>query len=40
VIVIAASWSIRTHEFLTEKADYARQKFRVVVEIEANDAKK
>jgi formylglycine-generating enzyme required for sulfatase activity len=28
-------WSIATHEFITEKADYAGQKFRVVVEIEA-----
>jgi formylglycine-generating enzyme required for sulfatase activity len=33
-------WSMATHEFITEKADYAGQKFRVVVEIEAKDAKK
>jgi hypothetical protein len=37
---VSARWSIGTHEFITEKADYAGQKFRVLVEIEAKDAKK
>jgi formylglycine-generating enzyme required for sulfatase activity len=31
--VVTDRWSIGTHEFITEKADYAGQKFRVVVEI-------
>jgi formylglycine-generating enzyme required for sulfatase activity len=30
--IIKDSWSIGTHEFITEKADYAGQKFRVLVE--------
>ena len=30
--IIKDSWSISTHEFITEKADYAGQKFRVIVE--------
>ncbi|HEX5271741.1 MAG TPA: SUMF1/EgtB/PvdO family nonheme iron enzyme [Gemmataceae bacterium] len=30
--IIKDNWSIGTHEFITEKADYAGQKFRVVVE--------
>jgi formylglycine-generating enzyme required for sulfatase activity len=30
--LITDNWSIGTHEFITEKADYAGQKFRVVVE--------
>jgi len=30
--IIQDVWSISTHEFITEKADYAGQKFRVVVE--------
>jgi hypothetical protein len=30
--LIKEGWSIGTHEFITEKADYAGQKFRVVVE--------
>jgi hypothetical protein len=33
--IIKDNWSIGTHEFITEKADYAGQKFRVVVEAEA-----
>jgi formylglycine-generating enzyme required for sulfatase activity len=36
--IVSDRWSIGTHEFITEKADYAGQKFRVVVEIEAKDA--
>jgi formylglycine-generating enzyme required for sulfatase activity len=38
--IVSDRWSICTHEFITEKADYAGQKFRVVVEIDAKDAKK
>src|SRR6516165_3336363 len=38
--IVSDRWSIGTHEFITEKADYAGQKFRVVVEIEATDPKK
>jgi hypothetical protein len=38
--IVSDRWSIGTHEFITEKADYAGQKFRVLVEIEAKDAKK
>ena len=38
--IVSDRWSITTHEFITEKADYAGQKFRVVVEIEAKGAKK
>jgi formylglycine-generating enzyme required for sulfatase activity len=38
--IVNDRWSICTHEFITEKADYAGQKFRIVVEIEADDAKK
>ena len=30
--IIKNEWSIGTHEFITEKADYAGQKFRVIVE--------
>jgi formylglycine-generating enzyme required for sulfatase activity len=30
--LITDRWSIGTHEFITEKADYAGQKFRVIVE--------
>jgi hypothetical protein len=37
---VSDRWSIGTFEFITEKAQYAGQKFRVVVEIEAKDAKK
>ena len=33
--IIQAAWSIGTHEFITEKADYAGQKFRVIVEVDA-----
>jgi formylglycine-generating enzyme required for sulfatase activity len=33
--IIQPNWSIGTHEFITEKADYAGQKFRVIVEVEA-----
>jgi formylglycine-generating enzyme required for sulfatase activity len=36
---LAGAWSIATHEFITEKGGYAGQKFRLLVEIEANDAK-
>jgi hypothetical protein len=32
--IIQEVWSIGTHEFITEKADYAGQKFRVIVEID------
>jgi formylglycine-generating enzyme required for sulfatase activity len=32
--IIQETWSIGTHEFITEKADYAGQKFRVIVEAE------
>jgi hypothetical protein len=37
--VVSDRWSIGTHEFITEKAGYAGQKFRVVVEAEARGAK-
>jgi hypothetical protein len=30
--LVKEGWSIGTHEFITEKADYAGQKFRVIVE--------
>jgi hypothetical protein len=33
--IIKDGWSIGTHEFITEKADYAGQKFRVLVEVKA-----
>jgi hypothetical protein len=33
--IVKDNWSLGTHEFITEKADYAGQKFRVVVEAEA-----
>jgi formylglycine-generating enzyme required for sulfatase activity len=33
--IVKEGWSISTHEFITEKADYAGQKFRVVVEADA-----
>jgi formylglycine-generating enzyme required for sulfatase activity len=33
--IVKDGWSIGTHEFISEKADYAGQKFRVVVEGEA-----
>jgi formylglycine-generating enzyme required for sulfatase activity len=32
--ILQDHWSIGTHEFITEKADYAGQKFRVIVEAE------
>jgi formylglycine-generating enzyme required for sulfatase activity len=32
--ILKDNWSIATHEFITEKADYAGQKFRVLVEEE------
>jgi formylglycine-generating enzyme required for sulfatase activity len=38
--IVSDVWSIETHEFISEKPDYAGHKFRVVVEIEAKDAKK
>ncbi len=38
--LIKKEWSIGTHEFITEKADYAGQKFRVMVEAEAPAPKK
>jgi formylglycine-generating enzyme required for sulfatase activity len=37
--IVSDRWSIGTHEFITEKADYAGQKFRVLVEIEPEGAK-
>jgi len=33
--IIKDGWSMGTHEFIMEKADYAGQKFRVIVEAEA-----
>jgi hypothetical protein len=30
--ILKLEWSMGTHEFITEKADYAGQKFRVLVE--------
>jgi formylglycine-generating enzyme required for sulfatase activity len=33
--IIQEVWSIGTHEFITEKADYAGQKFRVIVEVDS-----
>jgi formylglycine-generating enzyme required for sulfatase activity len=33
--IIKDNWSIGTHEFISEKADYAGQKFRVIVEVAA-----
>jgi formylglycine-generating enzyme required for sulfatase activity len=33
--IVKPEWSISTHEFITEKADYAGQKFRVIVEADA-----
>jgi formylglycine-generating enzyme required for sulfatase activity len=33
--IVSDRWSICTHEFIGEKADYAGQKFRVLVEIES-----
>jgi formylglycine-generating enzyme required for sulfatase activity len=33
--IVNERWSIGTHEFITEKADYAGQKFRIVVETRA-----
>ncbi|HLW63889.1 MAG TPA: SUMF1/EgtB/PvdO family nonheme iron enzyme [Gemmataceae bacterium] len=33
--IVSDRWSICTHEFITEKADYAGQKFRVLVEIDS-----
>jgi formylglycine-generating enzyme required for sulfatase activity len=38
--IVNDRWSICTHEFITEKADYAGQKFRVVVEIQAAGTEK
>src|SRR5262249_12103604 len=32
--IVTDRWSIATHEFITEKADYAGHKFRVLVEVE------
>jgi formylglycine-generating enzyme required for sulfatase activity len=37
---LGGAWSIATHEFITEGGGYAGQKFRVLVEIEGNDAKR
>jgi formylglycine-generating enzyme required for sulfatase activity len=36
--ILKDNWSIGTHEFITEKADYAGQKFRVIVEVAAKGA--
>jgi formylglycine-generating enzyme required for sulfatase activity len=33
--IVKEGWSIATHEFITEKADYAGQKFRVILETDA-----
>jgi formylglycine-generating enzyme required for sulfatase activity len=38
--ILKDNWSIGTHEFITEKADYAGQKFRVIVEAETPAPKK
>jgi formylglycine-generating enzyme required for sulfatase activity len=38
--IVNDRWSICTHEFITEKADYAGQKFRIVVELEAPGTKR
>src|SRR5262249_16599789 len=38
--IIQDHWSIGTHEFITEKADYAGQKFRVIVEAPSRGPKK
>jgi formylglycine-generating enzyme required for sulfatase activity len=38
--IVKDGWSIATHEFITEKADYAGQKFRVVVEAAGPDPQK
>jgi hypothetical protein len=38
--IVSDRWSICTHEFIGEKADYAGQKFRLLVEIEGKDEKK
>jgi hypothetical protein len=37
--IVKEGWSIDTHEFITEKADYAGQKFRVIVEVERPEMK-
>ena len=36
--IINDNWSIGTHEFITERPDYAGQKFRVIVEADAGSA--
>jgi formylglycine-generating enzyme required for sulfatase activity len=36
--ILTDKWSIGTHEFITEKADYAGQKFRIIVEAEEASA--
>jgi formylglycine-generating enzyme required for sulfatase activity len=38
--IVKKEWSISTHEFITEKADYAGQKFRVIVEADPPAPKK
>jgi formylglycine-generating enzyme required for sulfatase activity len=38
--ILKKEWSISTHEFIMEKADYAGQKFRVMVEADAPAPKK
>jgi formylglycine-generating enzyme required for sulfatase activity len=38
--IVKPEWSISTHEFITEKADYAGQKFRVIVEADPPAPKK
>jgi formylglycine-generating enzyme required for sulfatase activity len=38
--LVKNEWSISTHEFITEKADYAGQKFRVIVEADPPAPKK
>jgi hypothetical protein len=38
--ILTDNWSIGTHEFITEKPDYAGQKFRVIVEAEGTPRSK
>jgi formylglycine-generating enzyme required for sulfatase activity len=37
--IVKEGWSMGTHEFITEKPDYAGQKFRVIVEAEGPEKK-
>ena len=38
--IVKEEWSIGMNKFITEKADYAGQKFRVVVEVPGKEPKK